>query len=80
MYDRAVDHALTPKAFLSEVGEFREAIADPRLTAEEKRHALGLIVEHAATLNPADPGYEVAGVALKEALCAWLDFDPGVDH
>lgn len=80
MFDPAIDEALTPKAFLVEVREFRDAIGNPRLTPEEKRRALALIVAHASTLNPSDRGYEAAGVALKEALCAWLDFDPNAGH
>ena len=80
MYDHAVGHALTPNAFLSEVREFRQTIANPALTPEHKRRAFSLIVEHASTLNPSDAGYAAAGVALKEALCAWLDFDPRAGH
>jgi hypothetical protein len=30
-------------------------------------------VQHATLLNPHDRGYEGAGVALKQALCSWLD-------
>ena len=80
MYDHAVGHTLTPNAFLSEVREFRETIADPCIAPEDKRRALGRIVEHASTLDPSERGYEAAGVALKEALCAWLDFDPSTGH
>jgi hypothetical protein len=32
-----------------------------------------LIVNHAHNLNPHAPGFEWAGVALKEAACLWLD-------
>jgi hypothetical protein len=32
-----------------------------------------LIVNHAGNLNPHAPGFEWAGVALKEAACLWLD-------
>jgi hypothetical protein len=80
MYNHAAGQVLTPNAFLLEVREFRDAISNPGLTPEEKRRALVLIVAHASTLNPADRGYEAAGVALKEALCAWLDFDPNAGH
>jgi hypothetical protein len=64
---------VTPSAFVSEVQEFREAVRDAPLTLVEKRRALELIVEHAATLDPKDAGFASAGVALKEALCSWLD-------
>lgn len=40
----------------------------------------GLIVNHAATLDPADAGFAGAGVALKEALCSWLDAQPSSEH
>jgi hypothetical protein len=80
MYNPAVGQVLTPKAFLLEVREFRDAIGDPALTPEEKKRALVLIVAHASRLNPTDRGYEAVGVALKEALCAWLDFDPSAGH
>ena len=71
---------VTAAAFVSEVQEFREAVGDSSLTLEEIRHALGVIVEHAATLDPADAGFASAGVALKEALCSWLDAQPGGGH
>ena len=64
---------LTPAGFLSEVQDFREHVGDPGLTLADKKRALGLIVTHAATLDPADAGFASAGVALKEALCSWLD-------
>jgi hypothetical protein len=60
---------VTPAAFVSEVQQFRQAA----LTLAEKRRALEVIVEHAATLDPTDAGFASAGVALKEALCCWLD-------
>ncbi len=72
--------SVTPAAFVSEVREFREAVGDSSLTLEEKRRALGVIVEHAATLDPADAGFASAGVALKEALCSWLDAQPDAGH
>ena len=64
---------VTPAAFVSEVQEFRQAARDASLTLAEKRLALEAIVEHAATLDPTDAGFASAGVALKEALCSWLD-------
>ena len=69
------DHGqvLTPTSLVSEVREFRAAIANPRRSADEIRHAYGLIVNHAHHLNPHAPGFEWAGVALKEAACLWLD-------
>ena len=71
---------LTPAAFLSEVQEFRATVGDPALTLAEKRRALCVIVEHAATLDPADAGFASAGVALKDALCSWLDAQPTREH
>ncbi|HEV2977450.1 MAG TPA: hypothetical protein VG425_07660 [Casimicrobiaceae bacterium] len=64
---------VTPQTFVSEVLAFRQLVADPALTPEDKKRAYGLIVQHALLLNPLDRGYEGAGVALKQALCSWLD-------
>ena len=71
---------LTPAGFLSEVQDFRDHVADPALTLAEKKRALGLIVTHAATLDPSDAGFASAGVALKEALCSWLDAQSTSEH
>ena len=71
---------LTPIHFLSEVREFRDTIADPRLSADAKKRAFGVIVHHAASLDPRHVGFENAGVALKEALCMWLDSQPQEWH
>lgn len=68
--------AITPMLFVSEVQAFRSFLANPTLTADDKRRAYGVIVQHATQLNPADVGYEGCGVALKEALCNWLDTLP----
>jgi hypothetical protein len=71
-----IDFALfgvTPKSFVSEVQEFRQLVANPALTPDDKKRAYGQIVRHATMLNPLDQGYEGAGVALKLALCTWLD-------
>jgi len=67
---------MTPKSFVSEVQAFRRLIADPALTADDRKRAFGLIVQHATLLNPSDAGYAGAGVALKLALCSWLDSQP----
>jgi hypothetical protein len=72
--------SLAPSRFVSEVEEFRQTIADPSLTLDEKKRAYGLIVKHAALLDPEDAGFWRAGVALKVALCAWLDFQPMLEH
>jgi len=66
-------HELTPAHFLSEVDEFRDTLADPNISADQKKCAYSTIVHHAAALDPHDIGFESAGVALKEALCLWLD-------
>jgi hypothetical protein len=71
---------LAPNRFLSEVDDFREAIADPSLSLGEKKRAYGLLVKHAALLDPEDAGFWRAGVALKDALCTWLDFQPPLKH
>lgn len=72
--------ALTPNAFVSEVAEFHERLADPAMAHQDKARAYALIVKHAASLDPHDPGFERAGVALKEALCAWLCIQPSNRH
>jgi hypothetical protein len=69
-----------PSRAQSEVEGFREKIADPLLTLDEKKRAYGLIVKHAALLDPEDAGFWRAGVALKVALCTWLDFQPTLEH
>ena len=71
---------LTPAGFVSEVQDFREFVADPAPTLAEKKRALGVIVTHAATLDPSDAGFASAGVALKEAVCSWLDAQPTRKH
>lgn len=74
--DTKTDYArpgITPNGFVSEVEQFRAFVANPAFTADDKRRAYGLIVKHATMLNPLDVGYEGAGVALKVALCTWLD-------
>ena len=71
---------LTPNAFVGEVARFQESLADPNLAADEKARAYALIVTHAAQIDPHEPGFERAGVALKEALCAWLCCRPGARH
>lgn len=67
---------ITPNSFMSEVQDFRSVVTNPALTAEEKKRAYGVIVKHAAMLDPQDRGYEGAGIALKLALCTWLDSQP----
>ncbi len=76
----AAETSLAPNTFVSEVEEFRETIADPSLSLDEKKRAYGLIVKHAALLDPEDAGFWRAGVALKAALCAWLDVQPMLEH
>jgi hypothetical protein len=75
-----LERSLTPNAFVSEVAEFQEALANPAMAHDDKARAYALIVKHAASLDPHDPGFERAGVALKEALCAWLCVQPGNRH
>jgi hypothetical protein len=80
MHDEGCESGLTPAGFLTEVQDFREHVGDPSLTLAEKKRALGVIVTHAATLNPSDIGFAGAGVALKEALCSWLDAQSTSEH
>ncbi len=74
------DNCIASGEFVSEVEEFREAIRDPAVDFETKKHAYDTILRHAAKLDPRDAGFWRAGVALKDALCAWLDFRPLTDH
>ena len=76
----SADQGLTPSCFVSEAQEFRVTIADPTLNASQKRRAYCLLVHHAAMLKPGTAGFEGAGVALKDALCAWLDYQPTAGH
>jgi hypothetical protein len=73
-------NTLTPTSLMSEVQEFRAAVANPARSADDIRRAYGLIVDHAGHLNPHDPGFEWAGVALKEAVCMWLDCQTSHRH
>jgi hypothetical protein len=66
-------NTLTPTSLVSEIQEFRAAVSNPARSADEIKRAYGLIVDHAGHLNPHAPGFEWAGVALKEAVCMWLD-------
>jgi hypothetical protein len=66
--------------FLSEVHQFRTVAVDPAVSDADKRNAYVQIVSHAAALDPHDVGFERVGVALKEALCMWLDCRPGAGH
>jgi hypothetical protein len=75
-----VAKALTARTFVSEVEAFREELADPSVLPEHKARTYALIVRHAALLDPGDVGFERAGVALKIALCAWLDARAGAAH
>jgi hypothetical protein len=66
--------------FVSEVEDFRAAIGDPSVNFDAKKRAYDAILRHAAMLDPQDAGFWRAGVALKNALCAWLDFRPLVGN
>jgi len=71
---------LTPAGFLLEVRQFRANVGDASLTLADKRAALLRIVAHAASLDPSDAGFAGAGVALKDAMCSWLDAQPSHGH
>jgi hypothetical protein len=68
----AANRALTPTCFVSEAQEFKLVMRNSLLDANERKRALCLLVNHAGMLKPGDAGFEGAGVALKDALCAWL--------
>src|SRR6266446_1153718 len=68
----AASQALTPSCFVSEAQEFQLVMRNSLLDANERKRALCLLVNHAGMLKPGDAGFEGAGVALKDALCAWL--------
>lgn len=70
---RGEGYCFTSTGFVAEAREFRQSMHDPALSAAERRRAFDLIVHHAGMLDPRDSGFAGAGVALKEALCAWLD-------
>ena len=68
-------------SFVSEVEQFRAAITDPSVELVAKQRAWDTIVRHAALLDPQDAGFWRAGVALKDAVCAWLDANlPSTTH
>lgn len=74
--DTRVDFAclgITPSGFVCEARDFRDRVANPAVSPKDKERAYELLVKHATMLDPHDAGYEGAGVALKEAVCSWLD-------
>lgn len=62
--------------FVLEVEQFRAAAADPSVEFGAKQQAWDTIVRHAALLDPRDAAFWRAGVALKDAVCTWLDANP----
>lgn len=73
-FDVSVDLAsVSPAAFVSEVERFEVTVANPLISTPEKARAWDEIVRHASLLDPHEPGFARAGMALKEALCRWLD-------
>lgn len=77
---RDAGYCFTSSGFVAEAQAFRRSIHDPALSAAERRHAYDIIVHLAARLDPRDSGFARAGVALKEALCAWLDITRATSH
>lgn len=71
---RAESAAVAAGQFISEVESFRDAIDDPNVAFADKKRAYDVILRHAARLDPDDAAFWRAGVALKDALCAWLDY------
>ena len=55
-------------------------MADPGVTREEKRRAYGLIVHHAAMVDPLDNGFANVGLALRDACLLWLDSESTPRH
>ena len=66
------NQALSPSGFVSEAQEFQSVMRNRSIDAKERKRALSLLVNHAGMLKPGETGFEGAGVALKDALCAWL--------
>ena len=75
-----VAYTVTPSAFVTEVAHFQEVLADPDTAIDDKARAYATVVKHAALLDPREEGFERAGIALKQALCAWLCCQPGARH
>jgi hypothetical protein len=73
--------AIAAASFVSEVEQFRAAITDPSVEFAVKQRAWDTIVRHATLLDPQDAGFWRAGVALKDAVCAWLEANlPAAAH
>jgi hypothetical protein len=77
-HDAALHLHLTPTT-LSEVRDFRDAMANLTFSADAKKRAYGVIINHAAALNPHDVGFENAGVALRKHLHV-VDYQPEERH
>lgn len=75
-----VTAAVSSAAFVCEVERFRATVTNPSVPVPEKARAWDVIVRQAAMLDPRETGFERAGVALKEALCLWLDVRPAAAH
>jgi hypothetical protein len=75
-----VTSPVSPASFVREVERFRLTVTNPTVPVPEKARAWDAIVRHAAMLDPRETGFERAGVALKEALCLWLDVRPAAAH
>jgi hypothetical protein len=75
-----VTAAVSPAAFVCEVERFRATVTNPSVPVPDKARAWDAIVRHAGLLDPRETGFERAGVALKEALCLWLDARPAAAH
>jgi len=78
--DVATSPAVTAGGFVAAVGQFRQLIENPALPLAIKSLAWDRIVRHATMLDPHAAGFERAGVALKEALCLWLDVRSAQPH
>ncbi len=72
-FDVATSPTMSAGGFVAAVQQFRTIAQNPALPLPIKSLAWGRIVHYAAMLDPHAAGFEGAGVALKEALCLWLD-------
>lgn len=72
-FDVATSPSVSAGGFVAAVEQFRATLENPALPLPVKSLAWDRIVRLATMLDPHAAGFERAGVALKEALCLWLD-------
>lgn len=70
----AVDCAyVTPAHFVEDAKAFQRLLHDPAQSPANKKSACSSLLREAQLLRPGDPGFEEAGVCLKQVVCDWLD-------